>query len=180
MQYLYACLFSNGHVKVGRSTDPASRIAAHEDRVSCLGIDLDQYRIYECAGYVVTAEARLIEECAKAAEQINKNEWFVGLSFEWACTVAKACAAIQYPFPQKDGLRSALAITGSLTAIAQTLDVSVQRLSNWLSRNAVPLEYCARLEKAADGAVMRWDMRPDDWHLIWPELRKHKDAPGAI
>ena len=27
-----------------------------------------------------------------------------------------------------------------------------------------------------DGAVMRWDLRPDDWHSIWPELIDHPCA----
>jgi hypothetical protein len=27
-----------------------------------------------------------------------------------------------------------------------------------------------------DGAVMRWDLRPDDWHIIWPELIDHPCA----
>lgn len=38
-------------------------------------------------------------------------------------------------------------------------------------------EYASQIEEATDGAVMRWDLRPDDWHRIWPELRKRKDAP---
>ncbi|WP_164855551.1 transcriptional regulator [Bordetella avium] len=30
--------------------------------------------------------------------------------------------------------------------------------------------YCVGLERATDGAVTRQDLRPADWHLIWPEL----------
>lgn len=26
------------------------------------------------------------------------------------------------------------------------------------------------IERATNGAVTRRDLRPDDWHLIWPEL----------
>lgn len=29
---------------------------------------------------------------------------------------------------------------------------------------------CVLIEKNSAGAVRRWDLRPDDWHLIWPEL----------
>lgn len=39
-------------------------------------------------------------------------------------------------------------------------------------------EYCVGIEQATNAIVMRWDLRPDDWHLIWPELRKRKDAPA--
>jgi len=34
MEYLYVCHFSNGHIKVGRSIHPKSRIASHADRVA--------------------------------------------------------------------------------------------------------------------------------------------------
>ncbi len=33
---LYVCLFSNGHLKVGRSVNALARISQHEERVSCL------------------------------------------------------------------------------------------------------------------------------------------------
>ena len=39
-----------------------------------------------------------------------------------------------------------------------------------------PAERCAAIEHATGGVVCRWDLRPDDWHRIWPELI---GAPGA-
>jgi DNA-binding transcriptional regulator YdaS (Cro superfamily) len=33
------------------------------------------------------------------------------------------------------------------------------------------------IERASNYTVRRWDMRPSDWHLIWPELIRDKDAP---
>jgi len=30
--------------------------------------------------------------------------------------------------------------------------------------------YAVAIERATNGAVTRRDLRPDDWHLIWPEL----------
>lgn len=35
------------------------------------------------------------------------------------------------------------------------------------------------LERATDGTVRRWHMRPADWHLIWPELVGSDGAPRA-
>ena len=29
---------------------------------------------------------------------------------------------------------------------------------------------CVAIERATNGAVTRRDLRPNDWHLIWPEL----------
>jgi len=56
-----------------------------------------------------------------------------------------------------------------LTPLARSLDVSVQRLANWLDRG-VPIDMCAAVERCTNGAVSRKSLRPDDWHLIWPEL----------
>ncbi|MEN9316500.1 MAG: hypothetical protein RIS35_2893 [Pseudomonadota bacterium] len=36
---------------------------------------------------------------------------------------------------------------------------------------------CVQIERATSGAVRRWDLRPDDWHLIWPELVGTEGAP---
>ncbi len=40
-----------------------------------------------------------------------------------------------------------------------------------------PAERCAAIERATEGAVRRWDLRPADWHLIWPELVGAEGAP---
>lgn len=36
---------------------------------------------------------------------------------------------------------------------------------------------CVAIERATSGNVRRWDLRPDDWHLIWPELIGADGAP---
>lgn len=38
---------------------------------------------------------------------------------------------------------------------------------------------CVLVETASRGAVRRWDTRPDDWHLIWPELIGVDGAPAV-
>lgn len=38
-------------------------------------------------------------------------------------------------------------------------------------------ENCVAIERATGGAVRRWDLRPDDWHRIWPELIGVEGAP---
>lgn len=37
-------------------------------------------------------------------------------------------------------------------------------------RKPVPIAHCANIERATDGLVTRKDLRPNDWHQIWPEL----------
>lgn len=33
------------------------------------------------------------------------------------------------------------------------------------------------LDRVSGGRVRRWDLRPSDWHLIWPELIGADGAP---
>lgn len=40
-------------------------------------------------------------------------------------------------------------------------------------------ELCVVLWRASGGVVTRWDLRPKDWHLIWPELIGTPGAPGV-
>ena len=61
-------------------------------------------------------------------------------------------------------------------SIADRLGVSIQRLSNWAERG-VPIEWCARLEQATGLAWTRQQMRPDDAHLIWPDLAESEPNP---
>ena len=44
-------------------------------------------------------------------------------------------------------------------------------VSQWGSgTRPVPIERCVPIERATLGKVTRKDLRPDDWHEIWPEL----------
>jgi DNA-binding transcriptional regulator YdaS (Cro superfamily) len=67
----------------------------------------------------------------------------------------------------------------SLTEFAAEIGVSVQVVVNWRTRG-VPIDHCAAVEKASKGAVRRWDLRPNDWQRIWPELVKVKARRDAM
>lgn len=100
MESLYVCLFSNGHIKVGRSIDPQARIATHADRVSCMGVELVDRFIAECAGPAIPREAMLIGRCADHAATRHHNEWFTGLDFLAVCEWAGAFALTPEAAPQ--------------------------------------------------------------------------------
>lgn len=34
-----------------------------------------------------------------------------------------------------------------------------------------------RIEELTNREIRRWDLRPKDWWLVWPELRNRKGAP---
>jgi DNA-binding transcriptional regulator YdaS (Cro superfamily) len=36
---------------------------------------------------------------------------------------------------------------------------------------------CVDIEKRSKGEIRRWDLRPADWFLIWPELVGTEGAP---
>lgn len=58
-----------------------------------------------------------------------------------------------------------------VSKLAALIGVGQSVISNWRARGSVidPI-YCTAIEKVTDGLVSRKDLRPDDWHLIWPEL----------
>jgi DNA-binding transcriptional regulator YdaS (Cro superfamily) len=38
-------------------------------------------------------------------------------------------------------------------------------------------EVCVSIEQVTKGDVKRWDLRPDDWYRIWPEIIGIEGAP---
>lgn len=64
--------------------------------------------------------------------------------------------------------------------VADACDISEAYLYQVLTnRKVASPELSTLIEQASKERVMRWDLRPDDWHRIWPELRKRKDAPAV-
>jgi len=60
---------------------------------------------------------------------------------------------------------------GRASQLAVTLGLSPVLVSQWASGDRqVPVTRCAAIERATGGQVTRKDLRPQDWHLIWPEL----------
>ena len=66
-------------------------------------------------------------------------------------------------------LNEAARAAGSAARLAKAIGVSQQALGNW-RRRGVPIERCAEIERASGYVVTRRKLRPNDWHLIWPEL----------
>lgn len=70
------------------------------------------------------------------------------------------------------------AARGRQTALAIGLGAQPQLVWQWARKiRPVPIERCAPIEQATDRAVRRWDLRPDDWHIHWPELIGTEGAP---
>ena len=80
-------------------------------------------------------------------------------------------------------LQTAIDILGGVGKLAVAIGVGQPVVSNWRARGTVPdAATCVAIERATSSAVTRRDLRPDDWHLIWPELAesepKNPQAPA--
>jgi hypothetical protein len=67
---------------------------------------------------------------------------------------------------------------GGTAAVASRVGVRLASVSEW-RRNGIPdgrlIELGAEIEQRTQWR--RWDLRPDDWHRIWPELVGADGAP---
>lgn len=66
---------------------------------------------------------------------------------------------------------------GGATALASLIGISPVYLHQLAARQdgrKPSPELCVQIEKLTDSAVTRQALRPDDWHLIWPELAEPK------
>jgi len=140
-EYLYVCHFSNGHIKVGRSISPKSRIASHADRVACLGVELVEHSIFECVGHSAPAEFALIDRCAELATKRNKNEWFEGLEYMDVCELADSFAksGVSRPSGFNEHVDSAfIDHLGGPAKVAELLNMTGaggrERVQNWKTR----------------------------------------------
>lgn len=69
---------------------------------------------------------------------------------------------------------------GGMSAFALRLGITPIYLSQLAARQDGRLpspELSVRIEAESDRVVRRWHLRPDDWHLIWPELIGTEGAP---
>lgn len=61
---------------------------------------------------------------------------------------------------------------GSVKNAANLLKITSPTLLAWRDNDNVkiPIKRCVQIEKLTKEAITRKDLRPDDWHEIWPEL----------
>lgn len=77
-------------------------------------------------------------------------------------------------------IKRAVECIGSQSALAEVVGVKQPTISEWVRGDRpVPIERCVDIERATKRKVMRWDLRPDDWHRIWPELIGAEGAPAV-
>lgn len=67
-----------------------------------------------------------------------------------------------------------------MSRLAQEIGAHIPDVSRWASKQRpVPEKFAVAVERATGGAVTRKELRPDDWHLIWPELTVSADPDNT-
>ena len=70
-------------------------------------------------------------------------------------------------------LSSYLNQRGAASDLAARLGVApVSVFHRARKQRPIPIVRCVQIEQATGGQVTRRDLRPDDWHEIWPELKE--------
>jgi DNA-binding transcriptional regulator YdaS (Cro superfamily) len=70
----------------------------------------------------------------------------------------------------------------SVAQLAQRIGAANDQVRQWQHGYAgrqPGARYCVAIEQATGGVVRRQDLRPKDWHLIWPELIGIEGAPDV-
>lgn len=85
--------------------------------------------------------------------------------------------------PVARAIRIASGKAGGLTALGVAVGVSGKAPPGaivwaWVDRGRVPPEYCKQVQAIGGEGCELWDMRPEDWHRIWPELIGAAGAPA--
>lgn len=63
--------------------------------------------------------------------------------------------------PSETAIQRAARVAGGQSALARALEVTPQAVQQWCVAGAAPPERCIAIETAVDGAVTRYDLRPD-------------------
>lgn len=81
----------------------------------------------------------------------------------------------------KDYLRTpgAMTVAQLRAAAGVKSDAQVRQWQHGYAGRLPSASSCVAIERATAGAVRRWDLRPTDWHQIWPELIGVEGAPAV-
>lgn len=80
-----------------------------------------------------------------------------------------------------NAIEKAIELAGGPSKVAAVLGATPTAVGFWRDgKRRFPPELAARLEQAANNRIRRWQMFPEHWHLIWPELIGTEGAPAVM
>ncbi len=72
-------------------------------------------------------------------------------------------------------------VVGSQRALARLLGVTPGLIYQWTAGiRGVSIRHCQAIVELTDGHVTVKDLRPDDWHLVWPAPKTTTSEPIHI
>ena len=70
----------------------------------------------------------------------------------------------------KASVKKACKAVGGQRAMASALGIGASQVNQWVTgRRGIPAKYCQSIVDLTEGLVTVQELRPADWHLIWPE-----------
>lgn len=75
-------------------------------------------------------------------------------------------------------VRKACKAVGGQRALAIALGIDPSQVNQWVrGRRSIPVKYCQSIVELTDGLVSVQDLRPNDWHLVWPPPKEITTDP---
>lgn len=129
---IYAVLFNNGILKVGRSSKPENRIKKHIVEASRHMIDCKVFFISEPVSNANIFEQKLINHCAQTHER-NGLEYFLGADFDFAREAMLSLGLLvtwgdEFKKSEFEGMTTISTSLTSGTVSADMLDMHVLKL----------------------------------------------------
>lgn len=122
--YLYALHFANGLVKVGRTSDPPTRIGDHIREGQSHGNPVRLQWLSVFIVHLQKAERELIDWCRAqpGAVQVRGHEWFMGLDYEDVVEQVKRVCRTRAVSEVSGRLLTNVASYGAMTDVSQLVE----------------------------------------------------------
>ena len=81
----------------------------------------------------------------------------------------------------KASVQKACKVVGGQRVLATALGISDSQVNQWVKgRRSIPVKYCQSIVELTEGHVSVQDLRPYDWHLVWPAPKTIAADPTQI
>lgn len=76
--------------------------------------------------------------------------------------------------------RAGLSVGELATEIGVKSPLQIRQWQHGYAKRKPGPTYCIAIEKATNGLVTRKELRPTDYHLIWPDLAEPQKEPAHV
>jgi DNA-binding transcriptional regulator YdaS (Cro superfamily) len=196
VERLYIIQGEHGLFKTGRTTRFTERLRQLVSDFQRRGDRVIQHQAFDCAQNAKVGEQAMLRQLVAAGYQRGfGDEWFHDVNWIEATRLAEEsiryATDLQFELTARTGefleppriraLWRAIRLVGGQGELADRLGVSHVCISLILSRpnGHISPALCSAIEVLTRGRVLRQELRPDDWHHIWPDATKDNPAHVA-